>query len=252
MALLDPISFKTIVISSSLPSMARENRFLFSLAVMCRTILFPKCDENIALNLKFHSQQPKNVRRFLFPKIIELMKSDHAVKSSLDSCLSRTLCYILPFCALYAFFTLIINKHADPELEKRILVMNITEQPIHDYMQFMNCVFCYRTACPIDICQLYNKHSPFLKRVAKLSNGLYVKAPSSKSLFGLLSYYFLADTEVRNNIIVPTENIEPMKVTCSCHGKPIQNDIAYVCTVCLSILCSYHDHCPIHQFDSSV
>ncbi|CBK25238.2 uncharacterized protein [Blastocystis hominis] len=61
------------------------------------TILFPKCDENIALNLKFHSQQPKNVRRFLFPKIIELMKSDHAVKSSLDSCLSRTLCYILLF-----------------------------------------------------------------------------------------------------------------------------------------------------------
>lgn len=97
MALLDPISFKVIVISSSLPSMARENRFLFYFGVMCRTILFPKCDENIALNLKFHSQQPKNVRRFLFPKIIELMKSDHAVKSSLDSCLSRTLCYILPF-----------------------------------------------------------------------------------------------------------------------------------------------------------
>lgn len=149
-------------------------------------------------------------------------------------------------------FILIINKHADPELEKRILVLNVTEQPIHNYMQFMNSVFCYRTACPIDICQLYNKHSPFLKRVAKLSNGLYVKAPSSKSLFGLLSYYFLADAEVRKNIIVPTENIEPMKVTCSCHGKPIQNDIAYVCTVCLSILCSYHEHCPIHEFNSSV
>ena len=79
-------------------------------------------------------------------------------------------------------------------------------------MNFMNSLFCYRSSCPIDVCQLYSKHSPFLKRVTRLSKGLYVKAASGKSLYGLLSYYFLSDAEVRRNMIVPNENIETMNV----------------------------------------
>ena len=171
---------------------------------------------------------------------------------------SNSRCLFVAYPVLYPFqtrlgsSTLLINKYADSSLEKRILILNVTEQPIRSYMNFMNSLFCYRSSCPIDVCQLYSKHSPFLKRVTRLSKGLYVKAASGKSLYGLLSYYFLSDAEVRRNMIVPNENIETMNVTCSCHGKPIHNGIAYVCPVCLSILCSKVEKCPMHHMELSV
>lgn len=118
-------------------------------------------------------------------------------------------------------------------------------------MNFMNSVFCYRTSCPIDICQFHDKHSSFLKRASSLTNGMYVRATSSKSLYGLLSYYFLSEVEVRKEMIIPHEILNT-SVPCSCHGKPIQNDQAYICTVCLSILCKHYDKCPIHSTSFSV
>ena len=65
------------------------------LVVTCRAILFPKCVDNISMNLKIHSQQISNVRKFLFDEINKKMKCDYPVKATLDACLSRTLCYIL-------------------------------------------------------------------------------------------------------------------------------------------------------------
>ena len=72
-------------------------------------------------------------------------------------------------------------------------------------MNFMNSVFCYRTSCPIDICQFHDKHSSFLKRASSLTNGMYVRATCSTSLYGLLSYYFLSEVEVRKEMIIPHE-----------------------------------------------
>ena len=74
---------------------------------------------------------------------------------------------------------------------------------------------------------------------------MYVRAISSKSLYGLLTYYFLGEVGVRKEMLLPHDVITT-SVPCSCHGKPIENGQAYICTVCLSILCQRYDKCPIH------
>ena len=112
-------------------------------------------------------------------------------------------------------------------------------------MNFMNSVFCYKKSCPIDICQLHANHSSFLERASSLTDGMYVRAISSKSLYGLLTYYFLGEVGVRKEMLLPHDVITT-SVPGSCHGKPIENGQAYICTVCLSILCQRYDKCPIH------
>lgn len=98
--------------------------------------------------------------------------------------------------------------------------MNVTENPIRSFMNSMNDVFCFKTQCPIDVCQLFDKHNPFLKKISLLTNGTYIRSQSSKSLYGLFSYYFLPDISVRKCMLVPEEKVENMKVMCSCHGEP--------------------------------
>ena len=132
-------------------------------------------------------------------------------------------------------------------MRKRILIFNVTENPIRSFMNSMNDVFFFRTHCPIDICQLYDKHNPFLKKISELTKGTYVRSLSYKSLFGLFYYYFLPEVSVRKSMLIPEEKVEHMKVMCSCHGEPIKNDVAYVCTVCLAILCAPCSKCPIHS-----
>ena len=156
------------------------------------------------------------------------------------------------FLTAVSFLTLLINKYADPALAKRILVFNVSENPIIRYMNFMNSIFSLGPHCHLDVCQLYEKHSPFLEHAASLTKGIYVRALSSSTFYGFLSYYFLPEKGVRDEMIMPHDNIGSMKVPCSCHGKPIQNDTAFVCTVCLSILCQKTNKCPFHHLKSYV
>ena len=116
-------------------------------------------------------------------------------------------------------------------------------------MNFMNAIFYYKTECPIDICQVYYEPDSFLKQASTLTKGSYVRVKSSKSLYGLLSYYFLPDINIRKNMVYKHEKLEPMEVRCSCHGNKIPNDRAYVCSVCLAILCQYSEKCPLHEMD---
>ena len=142
-----------------------------------------------------------------------------------------------------------MNKYAQEGIKKRILIINVSEKPIISYMNFMNAIFYYKTECPIDICQVYYEPDSFLKQASTLTKGSYVRVKSSKSLYGLLSYYFLPDLTTRKNMVYKHEKLEPMEVRCSCHGNKIPNDRAYVCSVCLAILCQYSEKCPLHEMD---
>ena len=152
------------------------------------------------------------------------------------------------FHLLYSFIVL-LNKYAQEGIKKRILIINVSERPIISYMNFMNSIFYYKTECPIDICQVYYEPDSFLKQASTLTKGSYVRVKSSKSLYGLLSYYFLPDLTTRKNMVYKHEKLEPMEVRCSCHGNKIPNDRAYVCSVCLAILCQYSEKCPLHEMD---
>ena len=149
-----------------------------------------------------------------------------------------TLCSF-PFCVFsWRSFTPLLNKYADSKMKKRILIFNCSENPVSSFINAMNDAFCFQSRCPIDICQLDNTNNLFLKKLSLLTHGNCVRAQSSASLYGLLSYYFLPDISVRKLMCVPEEGVENMKVMCSCHGNPLSSDCAYVCTVCLAILCN--------------
>lgn len=150
---------------------------------------------------------------------------------------------------MHCFLILLLNKYAKEGIKKRILIINVTENPIKSYMNFMNAIFHYKSACPVDVCQIFSEPDSFMKQASTLTKGSYVRIKSSKSLYALLCYYFLPDISTRKTLLFHNEKIKPMEVRCSCHGKKISKDIAYVCSVCLAILCTNSDHCPLHQTD---
>ena len=64
--------------------------------IIPREVLFPRIQDDILDNLKTHSQQLPAVRKFLLSRIKKLMSSVNPnPPSTLDACLSRTMCYIL-------------------------------------------------------------------------------------------------------------------------------------------------------------
>lgn len=136
-----------------------------------------------------------------------------------------------------------MNRYASPKMKKRILVINASENPVNNYINALNDVFYFRSQCPVDICQLPTSQNAFLKELSSLTHGRYKRHQSSSSMYGLLSYYFLPDMSVRKYMSIPEEDVEKMRVRCSCHGKPIPNDCAHVCTTCLAILCDAKEAC---------
>lgn len=203
--------------------------------VINRETIFPKQTGSIASNLVSHSQQLNIIQNHLSKVIIERMiQPSRETNSSLDACLSRNLCFL--------------NKYAQ-NIKKRILIINVSERPITSYMNFMNAIFCYKADCPVDVCQIYGESDSFLKQASTLTKGSYVRVKSSKALYGLLSYHFLPDPSVRKHMVFKQEKIEPMEVRCSCHGKRITNETAYVCSVCLAVLCTNTEKCPLHEMD---
>ena len=111
----------------------------------------------------------------------------------------------------------------------------------------MNSVFYCKSNCLIDICQIYKDHNSFLNQASTLTKGSYTRVKSSKYLYGALSYFFLPDVDIRRNMEFKKEILDSMEVRCSCHGTVIKNNMAYVCSVCLGILCEKCDHCPLHE-----
>ena len=91
-----PSSFRITTTNSSFPVMEMEGRITSIQSVIPREVLFPRIQDDILDNLKTHSQQLPAVRKFLLSRIKKLMSSVNPnPPSTLDACLSRTMCYIL-------------------------------------------------------------------------------------------------------------------------------------------------------------
>lgn len=78
--------------------MVMDNRKEVFCSILSREIIFPRIQDDILDNLKTHSQQLPAVRKFLITRIKKMMSySNPQPPSTLDACLSRTMCYILSF-----------------------------------------------------------------------------------------------------------------------------------------------------------
>jgi hypothetical protein len=98
------------------------------------------------------------------------------------------------------------------------------------------------------------KDSSLLQQASNLTNGIYFKMPQTDGLLYYLLWLYLTNENMRKIFVQPPKNQVDYRAACFCHRKLI--DIGYVCSVCLSVFCSFTPICSTcdsaFQFDVNV
>jgi hypothetical protein len=74
-----------------------------------------------------------------------------------------------------------------------------------------------------------------------LTNGFYLKITQLNTLLNYLLWLFLPDETTRKMLVYPPKTLVDFRAACFCHRKLV--DIGYVCSVCLSVFCSFTPIC---------
>lgn len=118
----------------------------------------------------------------------------------------------------------------------RILVTSVSPDLTASYIPIMNSIFsAQKLKVVIDACQIYGPDSVFLQQAAHLTGGSYICLDQQSALLQYLIMCFLPPPEVRQIMAVPTQEKIDFRAVCFCHKNIV--DIAFVCSVCLSIFC---------------
>lgn len=83
--------------------------------------------------------------------------------------------------------------------------------------------------------------SSLLQQASYLTNGFYFKVPQISGLLNYLLWLFLPDVSTRKMLVYPPNSQVDFRAACFCHQKVI--DVGYVCSVCLSVFCSFTPIC---------
>lgn len=135
--------------------------------------------------------------------------------------------------------------HLGDKMSSRILVIKGSEDNPAQYMNFMNTVFsAQKQNVVMDGCIL-GKDSSLMQQACDITGGTYLKLPSINGLLQYLLCVFLPDPDVRHKFILPARVQVDYRAACFCHRNLI--DIGYVCSVCLSIFCSFSPICSTCQ-----
>ncbi|XP_032992304.1 general transcription factor IIH subunit 3 isoform X2 [Lacerta agilis] len=130
---------------------------------------------------------------------------------------------------------------ASQEIKSRILVIKAAEDSALQYMNFMNVIFAaQKQNILIDACVL-DSDSGLLQQACDITGGIYLKIPHMPSLLQYLLWVYLPDQEQRSQLILPPPVHVDYRAACFCHRNLIE--IGYVCSVCLSIFCSFSPIC---------
>uniref|UniRef100_W5MFG1 General transcription factor IIH subunit 3 n=1 Tax=Lepisosteus oculatus TaxID=7918 RepID=W5MFG1_LEPOC len=146
--------------------------------------------------------------------------------------LAKALCYI---------HRLSKELEAGPEMKSRILVIKAAEDCALQYMNFMNVIFAaQKQSILIDACVL-DSDSGLLQQACDITGGLYLKIPQKIALAQYLLWVFLPDADQRSQLVLPPPAHVDYRAACFCHRNLIE--IGYVCSVCLSIFCTFSPIC---------
>ncbi|KAF9187062.1 RNA polymerase II transcription factor B subunit 4 [Haplosporangium sp. Z 767] len=127
-------------------------------------------------------------------------------------------------------------------LKPRILVLTVSPDSSSDYIPIMNCIFSAQKAnIPIDVCKIWGEDAVFLQQAAHITEGIYMQPNDPHGLLQVLMFSFLPDMFSRNYLYLPGQDQVDFRAACFCHKKIV--DIGYVCSVCLSIFCSFSPVC---------
>ncbi|XP_059171936.1 general transcription factor IIH subunit 3-like [Physella acuta] len=130
-------------------------------------------------------------------------------------------------------------------LSARMLVIKGSEDCPSQYMNFMNAVFtAQKQNIVIDACIL-DAESGLLQQACDITGGVYLKIPQPMGLLQYLIWVFLPDPSTRSKLALPPRAQVDYRAACFCHRNLI--DIGYVCSVCLSIYCTFSPICSTCQ-----
>jgi len=126
-------------------------------------------------------------------------------------------------------------------LHSRILVLKGSPDSRSQYMAIMNSIFAaQKNKVAIDSCVL-GEDSTFLQQASEITGGTYVNIPDHSKLTQYLLGIFLMGIEFRKSFNTPPAAKVDFRAACQCHSK--MTDIGYVCSVCMSVYCTFRPIC---------
>ena len=156
--------------------------------------------------------------------------ADEDEKTLLGGALSLALCHI--------------NKASRtfPDVKARLLVVQAAPDHSPDYIAIMNCIFsAQKLNVPVDAVILARDDSVLLQQAAHLTSGVYLKPEAGSNLSQIMLSSFIVDSHSRTSMDLPTLTDVDYRGTCFCHRKVV--DVGHVCSVCLSVFCSFSPIC---------
>jgi len=152
--------------------------------------------------------------------------------SMISGALSMALCYI----------NRIIKQDDLGRIKPRVLVLSVSPDSPYQYISIMNAVFsAQKMSIPIDVCKIFGGEVAFLQQAAHITGGVYLDVENPQALLQYLLFSFLPERYARNYLCLPNKEQVDFRAACFCHKRII--DIGYVCSVCLSIFCSWSPVC---------
>lgn len=138
------------------------------------------------------------------------------------------------------------------KIPSRILVVSCSIQAgsyATQYMNLMNSFFAaQKMNVPIDSC-VYMKEEPkrgsIIEQGCDLTGGHFLNIPDISGNLEYLLWIFLPSTNVRETLLLPERKKATHRAACFCHRTIIE--IGYVCSVCLSIFCTFSPICSTCQ-----
>lgn len=147
-----------------------------------------------------------------------------------------------------ALGTCLCKINTTKKLPSRILVASCSMQVgsyAWQYMNLMNSFFAaQKMNVPIDGCVFMKeeaKRGSILEQGCDLTGGHFLNVPDIAGTLEYLLWIFLPSTKVRETLLLPEKRKATHRAACFCHRNII--DIGYVCSVCLSIFCTFSPIC---------
>ncbi|GBM40454.1 General transcription factor IIH subunit 3 [Araneus ventricosus] len=133
----------------------------------------------------------------------------------------------------------------EKKIQARILIVSASGDSASQYMNFMNVFFTsQKEGVLVDACVI-EKDSGLLQQGCDITGGMYLKIQNVSALLQYLLWIFLPNVETRKKMILPTRVHVDYRAACFCHRNLIE--IGYVCSVCLSIFCTFSPICSTCQ-----
>jgi transcription initiation factor TFIIH subunit 3 len=114
------------------------------------------------------------------------------------------------------------------------------------YMSFMNAFFtAQKMDVVIDVATANNEaedsSNSILRQACDITQGTYLRIPNQKALLQYLNWVLLPDFETRKSLVLPEKVPVGSRAACFCHRTLVE--IGYVCSVCLSVFCTFSPIC---------